>query len=106
MLGAAPLLTSAGSEACVNPNILAYYTPETMASQDKIIFYIPSFVPISTLEASINGKSHAVQYKKFGFLTRAKVIIPGNLSGKIRASIGAQSRTSSCNKTVDFSFRR
>lgn len=106
LLGVAPLMVSADSEKCINSNILAYYTPETMASQDKIIFYIPAFVPISTFEASLNGKSQAVQYKNFGFITRAKVIIPERLSGTIRASLGAQSRAASCNAPVDFSFRR
>ena len=100
-----PFLVSAGNDSCVNTNILAYYTPETMTAQDRIIFYVPSFVPITTFEAHLNGTSYAVQYKKFGFLTRAKVIIPAELQGTIDAKIGAQS-IGACNDLVSFSFTR
>lgn len=105
LLIVAPLYASADAETCVNTNILAHYTPETMTSQDRIIFYVPSFVPISTFEAHLNGKSHAVQYKRFGFLTRAKVIIPDEITGRIDARIGAQS-IGACNTPLDFSFTR
>jgi len=106
LLGATPFLVSAGNNECVNSNILAHYTPETMASQDRIIFYVPAFVPISTFEASLNGKSQAVQYKNFGFITRAKVVIPETMKGKVRVSLGAQSTGAACNAPLSFSFRR
>ncbi len=103
---ATPLFTFAASETCSNPNILAYYSPETMTTNDKIFFYVPSFVAISSFEASLNGVNYPVEYKRFGLLTRAKVRIPNNLQGTIKATIGAQSQGASCNEPFSFYFVR
>jgi len=102
----APTFVSAESAACTNSNILAYFTPETLSVENQIIFYVPSFVQISSLEASLRGEHVPVQYKNYGLLTRAKVIIPDTLEGVISGTLGAQSLETQCNEPLSFSFKR
>lgn len=112
MIIAVPVFASAevGGEitrlgACKNDSIVAYFPFSPSWSDSSYLFFIAKpDVQITSFEATINGESKAVQYKKIGSFLRAKVVVE-KTNNTVSATFNV-GKVGGCNTPVSYVFNR